>query len=178
MAQAFREGAIPSIPVYLDSPLAIAATDIFRRMTQYYNADTLALLADGVFPFDFPQLKFTRSSEESIAINNNPGPAIVIAGNGMCTAGRIKHHLKHNLWRAGSSVVIVGFQGEGSLGRRIIEGAKLLTILGERVVVKAKVYTIGGFSAHADREDLLEWLGHFGKPLYAGPRHPRRAGRQ
>lgn len=162
LAQALRDGAIPSIPVYLDSPLAIAATDIFRRMTQYYNEDTLALLADGLDPFDFPQLTFTRSSEESIAINKNAGPAIVIAGNGMCTAGRIKHHLKHNLWRAGSSVVIVGFQGEGSLGRRIIEGAKLLTILGERVVVRAKVYTIGGFSAHADRKDLLDWLAHFG----------------
>ena len=161
LAQAFREGTIPSIPVYLDSPLAIAATDIFRRMTQYYNEDALALLSGGLDPFDFPQLTLTRSSEESIAINKKPGAAIVIAGNGMCTAGRIKHHLKHNLWRAGSSVVIVGFQGEGSLGRRIIEGAKLLTILGERVVVKAKVYTIGGFSAHADREDLLEWLGHF-----------------
>lgn len=161
LSQAFRDGVIPSMPVYLDSPLAIAATDIFRRMTEYYNESTLALIRDGLDPFDFPELTFTRSSEESMAINRNSGPAIVIAGNGMCTAGRIKHHLKHNLWRAGSSVVIVGFQGEGSLGRRIIEGAKLLTILGERVVVRAKVFTIGGFSAHADQTDLLEWLGHF-----------------
>lgn len=161
LSQAFREGQIPSMPVYLDSPLAIAATDIFRRMTHYYNKNTLELLDSGLDPFGFPQLTFTRSSEESIAINNKPGPAIVIAGNGMCTAGRIKHHLKHNLWRPGSSLVIVGFQGEGSLGRRIVEGAKLLTILGEKVMVRAKVFTIGGFSAHADREDLLEWLAHF-----------------
>jgi len=165
LSQAFREGLIPSMPVYLDSPLAIAATDIFRRTTEYYNDSTLALIADGLDPFDFPQLTFTRSSEESIAINRNSGPAIVIAGNGMCTAGRIKHHLKHNLWRPGSSLVIVGFQGEGSLGRRIIEGAKLLTILGERVVVRAKVFTIGGFSAHADQTDLLEWLAHFTNQL-------------
>lgn len=163
LGEFFREGLIPSIPVYLDSPLAIAATDIFRRMKAFYNEKAVEMLNGGQDPFDFPQLILTRTSEESIAINKNPGPAIVIAGNGMCTAGRIKHHLKHNLWRQGSSVVIVGFQGAESLGRRIVEGARILKILGEKVVVRAKVFTIGGFSAHADQADLLEWLGHFEK---------------
>jgi metallo-beta-lactamase family protein len=115
-------------------------------------------------PFDFDQLVLTRSTLESMEINEHPGPAVVIAGNGMCTAGRIRHHLKHNLWRPGCSLVIVGFQAAGSLGRSIVEGARMVRILGERVIVRAKVFTIGGLSAHADQNTLLDWLSHFKNP--------------
>ena len=160
----FSEKLIPSMPVYLDSPLAIAATTIFRNMRQYYDAQTMALFESGNDPFNFEQLVSTRSAQESIEINTKPGPAIVIAGNGMCSAGRIRHHLKHNLWRPGCSLVIAGFQAAGTLGRSLVEGARMVKILGERVVVRAKIFTIGGLSAHADQKGLLEWLGHFKNP--------------
>lgn len=159
-----REKRIPSIPVYLDSPLAIAATEVFRRMRSFYDEEAMAIVNRGRDPLSFPELVLSRSTEDSMAINQQAGPAIVIAGNGMCSAGRIKHHLKHNLWRKGASLVIVGFQAEGTLGRRIIEGAKAVRIFGENVVVRAKVYTIGGFSAHADQGVLLDWLSHFENP--------------
>jgi metallo-beta-lactamase family protein len=152
---------LPDIPVYLDSPLAIKATEIFRENKKYYDEEAMAIVAQGDDPFDLPNLQFTPSTKESIAINASSGSAIIIAGNGMCTAGRIKHHLKHNLWREGASLVIIGFQAEGTTGRRIIEGAKHVKIFRENVDVRAKVYTIGGFSAHADQEDLLEWVSHF-----------------
>jgi metallo-beta-lactamase family protein len=160
----FREKLIPSMPVYLDSPLAIAATNIFRNMKTYYDEKTRAALDSGNDPFNFDQLVLTRSAFESMEINSHHGPAIVIAGNGMCTAGRIRHHLKHNLWRPGCSLVIAGFQAAGSLGRNIVEGARMVKILGERVIVRAKVFTIGGLSAHADQNALLAWLGHFKNP--------------
>jgi metallo-beta-lactamase family protein len=115
----------------------------------------------GFDPFNMPNLRFTASTEESRAINETKGSAIILAGNGMCTAGRIRHHMKHNLWRPGTSLVIVGFQAQGSTGRQIVDGAKQVKLFGEMVSVKAKVFTIGGFSAHADQNDLLEWAGHF-----------------
>jgi len=164
LGEFFRNKLIPSMPVYLDSPLAIAATEVFRRMQTCYDEETAAIVEQGHDPFDFPQLVLCRSSEESIAINQTPGPAIVIAGNGMCTAGRIMHHLKHNLWRKGCSLVIVGFQANGSIGRRIIEGAKSVKLFGERVVVRTRVFTIGGFSAHAGQSDLLDWVSNFKNP--------------
>lgn len=164
LGEFFRDQRIPKLPVYLDSPLAIAATEIFRRMEGFYDEQAREILAEGNRPFDFPQLIFSKSTEDSIAINETPGPAIVIAGNGMCTAGRIKHHLKHNLWRKGCSLVVVGYQAEGSIGRRIINGAKQVKLFGEKVAVHARVFTIGGFSAHADRSDLLHWLGNFRNP--------------
>jgi len=156
-----RAGKLPDIPIYLDSPLAIKATKIFRKNKKYYDEEARAIVAQGFDPFDMPNLRFTESTEESIAINKRSGSAIVIAGNGMCTAGRIKHHLKHNLWREGASLVIVGFQARGTTGRKIVEGLKQVKIFGESVSVKAKVFTIGGFSAHADQQDLLDWVKHF-----------------
>ena len=156
-----REGLLPDIPVYLDSPLAIKATEIFRKNKKYYDEETKDIVARGFDPFDMPNLQFTPGTRDSMAINEKAGSAVVIAGNGMCTAGRIKHHLKHNLWREGSSLVIVGFQAEGTTGRRIVDGAKQVKIFRENVAVRAKVFTIGGFSAHADQNDLLEWVSHF-----------------
>lgn len=156
-----RAGRLPKIPIFVDSPLAIKATEIFRKNKKYYDEEARAIVDQGYDPFNMPNLRFTPSTEESRAINETKGSAIIIAGNGMCTAGRIRHHLKHNLWRPGTSLVIVGFQAQGSTGRQIVDGAKQVRLFGETVSVKAKVFTIGGFSAHADQNDLLEWAGHF-----------------
>jgi metallo-beta-lactamase family protein len=161
LAEFDRAGSLPRIPVILDSPLAIKATQIFRNNRKYYDEEAKAILDQGYDPLDLPALRFTETTEQSIAINKIEGPAIIIAGNGMCTAGRIRHHLEANLWRKGTSLVIVGFQAEGTTGRRLVDGAKQVKILGEDVSVKARVFTIGGFSAHADQNDLLEWAGHF-----------------
>lgn len=160
LGEFFRAGQLPDIPVYLDSPLAIRATQIFRKYKKYYDEKARAILAQGIDPFDMPNLKLSHTTQDSMEINQLQGSAIVISANGMCTAGRIKHHLKHNLWRPGAVIVIMGFQAEGSTGRRIVEGADAVTIFGERVAVRAKVYTIGGFSAHADQADLLTWVGN------------------
>lgn len=161
LGQFYREGLLPEIPIYLDSPLAIKATLVFRKNKKYYDEEALGIVDQGFDPFDLPHLHFTESTRESMAINEKDESAIVIAGSGMCTAGRIKHHLKHNLWREGASLVIVGFQANGTTGRKIVDGAKQVKIFRENVTVRAKVFTIGGFSAHADQDDLLEWVSHF-----------------
>lgn len=161
LSEFHRKGRLPDIPIYLDSPLAIRATEIFRKNKKHYDEEARAIVDQGHDPFDLPALHFTEGTKESQAINEKSGPAIVIAGNGMCTAGRIKHHLKHNLWRQGASLVIVGFQARGSLGRRIVDSARQVKIFGETVAVKARVFTIGGFSAHADQQDLMHWVSHF-----------------
>jgi len=145
LGEFLRDGLIPDIPIYLDSPLAIKATEIFRRNKKYYDEEAKAIVDSGYDPFGMPNLRFTSTTKESIAINEKPGSAIIIAGSGMCTAGRIKHHLKHNLWREGASIVIVGFQAKGTTGRKIVDGAKQVKIFRENVAVRAKVFTIGGF---------------------------------
>ncbi|HNY66137.1 MAG TPA: MBL fold metallo-hydrolase [Deltaproteobacteria bacterium] len=156
-----RAGRLPDIPIFLDSPLAIKATEIFKQNRKYFDEDATALVEQGIDPFEMPNLRYSPTAAESMAINEHKGSAIVIAGSGMCTAGRIKHHLKHNLWREGASVVFVGFQAQGSPGRAIIEGKKAVRLLGEEVVVGARIFTIGGFSSHADQKGLLEWVGNF-----------------
>ncbi|MBW1660056.1 MAG: MBL fold metallo-hydrolase, partial [Deltaproteobacteria bacterium] len=161
LGEFYRKGELPDIPIYLDSPLAIKATEIFRKNKEFYDKEALAIIEAGFDPFNLPNLRYTPSTKESIAINEQKGSAIVIAGNGMCTAGRIKHHLKHNLWRDGASIVIVGFQAQGTTGRQIVEGRKSVKIFREDVAVNARVFTIGGFSSHADQKDLLEWIGNF-----------------
>jgi metallo-beta-lactamase family protein len=160
LSAASRAGQLPAdMPVFLDSPLAIAATEIFRRHPEYYDQEAKDLLANGQTPLDFPNLRFTPSTAESQAINEHQGPAVIIAGNGMGSAGRIKHHLKHNVWRPDCHVVIVGFQAQGTTGRLLVDGATKVKIFREEVAVRAKVHTIGGFSAHADQDELLAWLG-------------------
>jgi len=155
-----RAGKIGNIPIFLDSPLAIKATEIFRKNNQYFDEAARAIVGRGMDPFDIPNLKLTPTTSDSMKINQAQGSAIIISANGMCTAGRIKHHLKHNLWRPGASIVIVGFQAEGSTGRQIVDGAKTVTIFGEKIAVRARLFTIGGLSAHADQADLLTWVGH------------------
>lgn len=149
------------IDVIIDSPLAVAATEIFQNNSEYYDHETRERIAKGMHPLKMPNVKFTHSQEESVALNSRLGNTIIISASGMCDAGRIKHHLKHNLWRPESTVLFVGYQAEGSLGRRILEGEKVVRIHGEEVAVKADVKTIGAYSAHADQGGLMEWLGDF-----------------
>jgi metallo-beta-lactamase family protein len=157
-----REGRLPKdMPIYLDSPLAIQATEIFRKYREYFDPDTKKLFDKGEDPLTLPQLHYTLTTQESMEINNVKGPAVVISASGMADAGRIKHHLRHNLWRDGASIVFVGFQAQGTTGRKIVDGAVKVRIFNEEVVVKAKVFTINGFSAHAGQSQLLDWLGHF-----------------
>jgi metallo-beta-lactamase family protein len=157
-----QEGRLPKdIPVILDSPLAIKATEIFRKYRSYLDNETKDLLKKGEDPLDLPQLQFSSTTEDSMRINNMRGSAIIIAASGMANAGRIRHHLRHNLWRPGASIVFVGFQAQGTPGRRIIEGAKSIRIFNEDIAVKARIWTIGGFSAHAGQSQLLEWLDNF-----------------
>jgi metallo-beta-lactamase family protein len=156
------QGKLPKdMPVYLDSPLAIKATEIFHRYSSYLDSETHDILKKGEDPLSLPQLKFSLTTEQSIQINELQEPAIIISASGMANAGRIKHHLRHNLWREGASIVFVGFQAEGTPGRRIVDGAKKIRILNEDIAVKAKIFTINGFSAHAGQDQLLTWLGHF-----------------
>ncbi len=156
------EGKLPQdIPIFLDSPLAIQATEIFRRYRSYFDSDTQKLMKNNQNPLDLLQLKFSSTTIQSVQINEMKGPAIVISASGMANAGRIKHHLRHNLWRPGASIVFVGFQAEGTPGRRIVDGAKKIRIFNEDIVINAKIFTINGFSAHAGKNQLLDWLGHF-----------------
>ena len=159
-----REGRLPAdLPVYVDSPLAIKATKIFRDHSAYYDAATKAITEAGEDPFSLPGLVYASKTDDSRAINEQKGPAIVISASGMCNAGRIKHHLRHNLWRKGASVVFVGFQAMGTPGRRLVDGAKSITILGDEISVEARIFTIGGFSGHAGQSQLLSWLKNFQK---------------
>ncbi|HOK43638.1 MAG TPA: MBL fold metallo-hydrolase RNA specificity domain-containing protein, partial [Thermoclostridium caenicola] len=125
--------------------------------------ETREYILRGDHPLDFKNLKFTRSVEESVALNHDQNPKIIISSSGMCEAGRIKHHLKHNLWNPKSSIVFVGYQAEGTLGRSIVKGDKRVTIFGEKIQVEAEIYNLEGFSGHADRDGLLEWVSGFQK---------------
>ncbi len=154
-----RDGAITQhVHVFLDSPMAISVTEIFRRHPECFDQHFLDELQRGD-PFAMPGLHFTRETGQSIAINNIDSGAIIVAGSGMCNGGRIRHHLKHNLWRERCSVVFVGYAAEGTLARRIIDGATSVRIFNEQIPVRAQVWTINGFSAHADQPSLLAWLG-------------------
>ncbi|MFZ0622697.1 MAG: MBL fold metallo-hydrolase, partial [Pseudolabrys sp.] len=146
-----------STQVFVDSPMAISATEIMQRHLEGLQPDVAKLIREGHDPFHFPGLHFTRQSAESAALNQIQSGAIIMAGSGMCTGGRVRHHLKHNLWRPESSIVFVGYAASGTLARRIIDGAKEVSIFGEQVPVRARIYTINGFSAHADQAELLAW---------------------
>ncbi|MGE5246781.1 MAG: MBL fold metallo-hydrolase RNA specificity domain-containing protein, partial [Verrucomicrobiota bacterium] len=164
LADLTRQGRIGGITVYVDSPLAVDATAITMHHQECFDDEARSLYAWWQDHRDAMKVVPVRHAEESMALNSVRGGAVIMAGSGMCTAGRIKHHLKHNLWRKECSVVIVGFQAQGTLGRRIVEGAKRVKVLGEDIAVAADIYTIGGLSAHADRDDLLAWAGRFESP--------------
>jgi metallo-beta-lactamase family protein len=160
-----EQGILPEfLQVFLDSPMAISATEIFRRHPECYDAETAALFRSGQDPFQFNGLHFTRETAESMAINQVAGGAVIMAGSGMCTGGRVRHHLKHNLGREHSSVIFVGYAARGTLARRIVDGARHVDIFGEEYSVRASIHTIGGFSAHAGQAELLAWHGHTGNP--------------
>jgi metallo-beta-lactamase family protein len=153
-----RSGHQHNIPVFLDSPLAIRANVIFRNNTDYFDKETQVLLKNNQSPLDMPDVHATTTPDESKHINNFKR-SLIIAGSGMCNAGRIKHHLKHHLWKKETHVIFVGYQASGTLGRRIVDGEKMVKIFGEDIVVRAHIHTLGGFSAHADQAELMYWLG-------------------
>ena len=156
--------AVPPVPVFLDSPMAREVTAAFERNDEFFDEETRRLFAAGRNPFRFPGLTIVRTPEESKAINDARGPAVIMAGSGMITGGRIKHHLAHNISRPESTVLFVGYQARDTLGRLILEGAPEVRILGKTLPVRAKVTKINGFSAHADRAGLRRWLDGFKTP--------------
>jgi metallo-beta-lactamase family protein len=160
---AIAAGALPAqLPVFVDSPMAVSATEVYRKHPECYDAEAAALIASGADLFGFPGLRLVRATSESIAINRIAGGAVVIAGSGMATGGRVRHHLVNNLPRSDASVVFVGFAARGTPARRIIDGARSIMLFGEEVPVRAQVHTINGFSAHADQGELLRWHARVG----------------
>lgn len=158
LREGVEQGRLPQrLPVFLDSPMAISATEIFRHHPECYDAEARAMFERGDDPFALPGLRFTRETADSMALNRLAGGAVIMAGSGMCTGGRVRHHLRHNLWRRDSSIIFVGFAAPGTLARTLIDGARRVRLFGDEIQVHAHLYTINGFSAHADRDELLEW---------------------
>jgi len=164
LSRLVRKRRIPRLPVFLDSPLATDVTKIFLRHPECLDKETLALFRSGQSPFQFDGLRIARTADESKAINFLRRPAIILAGSGMCTGGRIKHHLRHNISRPESTILFVGYQAAGTLGRQIQEGQPEVRIFGELHPLRARIREIKAFSGHADRDGLLAWIGHFRRP--------------
>ena len=148
-------------PVYVDSPLAISATEVFKENMDLFDEETQKEISKGENPLEFPGLKFTRTAEESKALNEDPTPSIIISASGMCEVGRIKHHLKHNLWNPKNTILFVGYQAPGTLGYNIVNGAKTVKIFGEEIAVNARIEYIEGYSGHADQEGLMNFIYSF-----------------
>ena len=158
LREGVEEGRLPAATkVFLDSPMAISATEIYRNHPECYDDEAAAMLASGVDPFGMPGLRFSRTPADSRAINDVQQGAVILAGSGMATGGRVRHHLRHNLRRPESSIVFVSFAAQGTPARQIIDGARTLRLFGKDIPVRAKVHTINGFSAHGDRDELLAW---------------------
>lgn len=170
LGEMYQRGKLRHQAVYLDSPMAIAVTEIYHRYQNVYNVEDVTTIHRGkstsLHTF-LPVLRYSESTAESMALNSIESGAVIIAGSGMCTGGRIRHHFKHNLWRRSAHVIIVGFQAIGTPGRALVDGAKTLRIAGEDIAVRASIHTLGGFSAHASQSQLLDWINHFNRP------HPR-----
>jgi len=158
MAWMFRNQKVPSMPVYLDSPMAIEASKIFRQHRELFDEEMLSFAAEGSIDQDLRDAHATASADESKAINFVPGPCMILAGAGMANAGRIVHHLRNNLWKPETTVIIAGYQGQGTLGRQLVDGAKHVKIFGEKIAVRAGIHTLNGFSGHAGQTDLLKWV--------------------
>ena len=150
-----------SAHVYVDSPLAISATEVFRENMNLFNEETQKLIQSGDNPLEFPGLEFTRTADESKELNEKDEASIIISASGMCEVGRIKHHLKHNLWNPNSTILFVGYQAPGTLGRKLVDGEKRVTIFGEEIAVNARIEYIEGYSGHADQEWLMNFVYSF-----------------
>lgn len=155
------QSQLENVNVYIDSPMATTATEVFKRNAQVFDEKTKEYILSGDNPLDFKNLKFTRNTADSMMLNEDKSPKIIISASGMCEAGRIRHHLKHNLWDSRNSIVFVGYQAEGTLGRMLIEGAKEVKLFGETISVKAEIHNLEGFSGHADQKGLMDWLSGF-----------------
>lgn len=164
LSQLVRENRIPDISIFLDSPMAVDVTEIFQRHRDRFDAETWNLITKGSSPLRFPGLTMSRTREQSMAINRFNQPCVIMSPSGMCNAGRIKHHLKRNIGRPECTILFVGYQAEGTLGRQILDGKREVRIHGELHRVKANIAQIFGFSGHADRTGLLEWISHFRQP--------------
>ncbi len=160
----FIQNRIPRLMVFVDSPMAASVTQIFERHPELFDKETSEFLRENGSPFNFPNLRLVKTVDESKTINYIKGTVVIIAGSGMCTGGRIKHHLVYNVSRPESTILFVGYQAEGTLGRQIVEGCSEVRILGRNYRVRARIVQMGGFSAHADRDELLKWLSGFQKP--------------
>ena len=154
---------LENLMVYVDSPMATTTTEVFRKNAQVFDEGMKELITSGDDPLDFKNLKFTRTTDDSKQLNMNRTPKVIISASGMCEAGRIRHHLKHNLWDEKSSIIFVGYQAEGTMGRLLLDGADKVTLFGEEVQVKAEIHNLEGFSGHADRDGLYSWLAGFQK---------------
>jgi len=161
LAWMFRRGKVEPFPVYLDSPMAVQASKIYEEHRELFDEETLAFLREGSVADDLKisNSKATITADESRALNDVRGPCMILAGAGMCNAGRILHHLRQNLWKPETRVLIVGYQGRGTIGRMLVDGAKEVKIFGEPIAVRGSVHTLGGFSAHAGQRDLMHWFG-------------------
>jgi metallo-beta-lactamase family protein len=158
MAGAFQRGTLSPFPIYIDSPMAIEATKLYAKYVELFDDEALAMQKSGELREQLDTVKFCPSADDSRALNDVKGPCMILAGAGMCTGGRILHHFRHNLARPGTTVLFVGYQGHGSLGRMIVDGRKVVTIFGEKIPVRASAHTFGGLSGHAGQSDLLRWL--------------------
>ncbi len=152
---------LENINVYIDSPMATTATEVFKKNAQVFDEETKAFILSGDNPLDFKNLKFTRNTADSQMLNADTSAKIIISASGMCEAGRIRHHLKHTLWDARNSIVFVGYQAEGTLGRSLVQGASEVKLFGEPISVNAEIYNLEGFSGHADQHGLIDWLSGF-----------------
>src|SRR5262245_4120219 len=159
LAAAFKNKTLPRFPIYLDSPLAIEATRVYGRHEDLLDEEAQAMLKSGELRRQLQSVRFCPTAQDSIALNDKKGPCMIMAGAGMCTGGRILHHLRHNLFRPQTAVLIVGFQSPGTLGRMLVDGRKEVMIFGQPVAVRASIHTLGGFSAHAGQGELLAWFG-------------------
>jgi metallo-beta-lactamase family protein len=158
LGQTFRHGGLPRFPIYLDSPMAIEASRIYMDHPELFDEEMVEFVTGGGMDLESGYVRQTETIEASRALNDLAGPLMIIAGSGMCNAGRIQHHLRHNLWKPETSVLIVGYQAEGTLGRRLVNGEKSVRIFGERIAVRANIHKLGGFSAHAGQSELLKWF--------------------
>jgi metallo-beta-lactamase family protein len=158
LAGAFQRGNLPKFPIFIDSPMAIEATKIYGKNVELFDEEALAMQQSGDLMDQLDTVQFCPTAADSRALNDVPGPCLIMAGAGMCTGGRILHHFRHNLARPETTVLMVGYQSSGSLGRLLVDGKKSVSIFGERIPVRATTHTFGGLSGHAGQTDLLRWF--------------------